>query len=99
MFILKEKELEKVSGGSDREKTIMVKVLISDCGPFAGEVSIKPYLDGILLSNQEQKVDGSCDYINVLIRGRGLAMLAVMINDKVVKNYDIDFDRGSYSQR
>ena len=99
MFALNEKELKEVAGGSDRERSIMVKVIISDCGPFAGEVSIKPYLDGILLSDQEQKVDGSCDNVNVLTRGRGLAMLAVIIDDKAVKNYVIDFDKGSYFQR
>lgn len=93
-----DEELAKVSGGSDRETTVMVKVFFSDCVPFSGDVSIKPYLNGTLLTNQARIVDASCDYVNVMIQGRGIALLAVKINNIAVKNYVVDFDKGTYSQ-
>lgn len=99
MSDLNEKELEEIAGGSGRDRTVIVRVIISDCGTFTGNVSIKPFLNGVLLSDQEQEVDASYDFVNILTRGVGLAMLTVIINDKAVKSYDIDFERGSYHQR
>ena len=95
---LSEDELIHVTGGTNREKTIVVKVTIIDCGPYEGEVSIAPYLNGTLLSNQVKKVDESFEYVNILVKGTGLATLTVKINNKAIKNYTINFDKGNYSQ-
>ena len=91
-------ELIHVTGGTNREKSVVVKVVISDCGPFSRDVSITPYLDGVLLSNQVKTVDESLEYVNISIRGTGLALLTVKINNVAVKSYTINFDKGTYSQ-
>lgn len=52
----------------------------------------------ILDEKELEKVDGSRSEVNILTRGVGLALLAVVINDKAVKSYTVNFDKGSYSQ-
>lgn len=99
MSELKEKELENVVGGSGREGAVTVRVDLRDCGPFDRDVTIKPYLNGVLLANQINTVDASVEYVHIGIRGKGIALLTVNINDTTVKYYDIDFDFESYTER
>lgn len=98
MSVLNDSQLEKVAGGSDREKKVTVTVDYTNDAKFTGNVTITPYLDGELLSSQEQTVDSSVTVVYIRLSGRGMASLRVKINGVLIKNYSVNFDNSSYTE-
>ena len=94
---IKEKQLEKVTGGTSRESTIIVVVDYSNDKRFNDDVTIKPYLNGELIRSQVRTVDCSVTRVNLNVSGRGTAKLKVKINNDIVKLYDLNFDAGTYT--
>ena len=66
---------------------------------FSSNVTIKPYLDGQLQSNQIKIVDASAiPFVYLTFNGSGMMDLKVKIEDTVVIGYVLDFDKKSYNR-
>lgn len=98
MTELKEKQLEKIAGGTRTENEVTVAVDYSKDKQFSSDILIKPYLDGQLLTSRITTVDCSVTCVNIKISGRGKSQLKVKINNEIIKLYDINFDENSYVQ-
>lgn len=99
MTELKEKQLESVSGGYSEKGKVIVNVDYSNEKIFTNDITIKPYLDGVLLSAMIKTVDYTITNVNITVHGtRGISSLKVKINDEIIKYYEIDFDKASYRE-
>lgn len=99
MMELKEKQLEKISGGTSRERKIVVTVDYSKEIIATNDITIKPYLDGVPLSSMNKTLDSSILSTTITVFGsRGKSILKVKINDEIEKVYEIDFDSASYRE-
>lgn len=97
--ILTNCELNGVTGGSKREKTIVVSVELKGL-PYSGDVIFKPYIDGVLKADMVKTIDPSyVSIINLNINGiTGIKRLDVKVNDQLYKTYEVNFDENSYRE-
>lgn len=98
MANLANEDLTNVAGGSRREHTVIVTVDYSNDTKFTGDVSIKAYLNGEFLSDQEKSIDCSVTVFTINVKGQGIGSLKVKINNLLIKEYDVNFDEGTYTQ-
>ena len=95
MTELKLEDLQSVTGGIRKEKTITVEIKVS--GHFDRDITVKPYIDGQIQISLVKIVDMSTEYIHMNFKGStGTKLLKVKLNDTVILNYELNFDTGTY---
>ena len=94
---LLDNELEKVTGGSDREITVTIEVPMP---PLSGpNNTMEVYIDGQFNGAFSRGVDESLEIAKIEIKGKtGTKSVQVNINSFAYKSYVVDFESGTYSE-
>lgn len=68
---LKDKQLDAVSDGSDRERTLTVSIYLTQY-QFNGDVSVNVYVDGEIRTDLSKTVNPLVELFNIQIKGAGM---------------------------
>ena len=71
MTELKDKQLDAVSGGFDRERTLTVSIYLTQY-QFDGDVSVNVYVDGEIRTDLSKTVNPLVELFNIQIKGTGM---------------------------
>lgn len=98
MSKLLDEELKNVAGGSGRSEVIVTVEVFFPEG-LCGDVTVKPFLEGELLSSSITTVDAMVKMVKIPVRGKsGSKTLEVKLNNTIIMNYVVNFDNGTYTE-
>lgn len=94
---LLESELQKVAGGSGREKTITLTVELPQLSGSNNKLFV--YIDGSLETSLTKDIDSYMKTVYIAIKGvEGNKSVKIKINSVDYKNYVVNFDSSEYKE-
>lgn len=94
--MLDDVQLGKVAGGSRRGDSMKIVVEVPELA--TNDIKVLPYLDGELLTSMVKVIDSCVREVTFSLSSSGIKQFRVKFNN-VIKDYEINFDDGTYFQK